>query len=171
MNTNHGRRAGSDALRGRRLHIVDIENLAGCGAPSLDETRRALLDYGLASGRRQGDQVWVCCSSAKTLANLALAMSGGGLACLRGADGAERAIDERLDWARVARQFGFVTIGSGDHYFAPRMALLAAMDVEVTCIAREGSVSAASRLASHRTILLPRVVRSLPATGGFNVVA
>lgn len=171
MNTIYSRWAGGDALRGRRLHIVDIENLAGCGAPSLDEIRRSLLDYGLASGRQQGDQVWVCCSSATTLANLALTMSSGGLACLGGPDGAERAIDHRLDWAWVARQFGFVTIGSGDHYFAPRMALLAAMDVDVTCIARDGSISAANRLASHRTILLPRIVRSVPATEGFDVVA
>lgn len=142
--------------RSRCFHLLDIENLVGRADPSVGEIVTVLADYGIVSGRHAGDHVWICCSSVQTMANLALASSGARFACRLGRDGAELAIDEELDWGWIAERFHRVAVGSGDHFFAPRMAFLASRGVDVTCIARDGSLSAANRLASHRVRLLPK---------------
>lgn len=90
------------------------------------------------------------------MANFAMSSTGEGVACRRGRDGAELAIDDLLDWGWVARRFATVTFGSGDHYFAPRMALLASQGLDVTCVARGDSLSVANRLACHTVRLLPK---------------
>lgn len=143
------------SIQRRCLHLLDIENLVGRPDPTAAEIAAVLVDYSVVSGRRVGDLVWVCCSSAWTMANIAMSSTGEGVACRRGRDGAELAIDDLLDWGWVARRFATVTFGSGDHYFAPRMALLASQGLHVKCIARGDSLSTANRLACHTVRLLP----------------
>lgn len=151
----------------RTLCILDIENLAGCGRPGVQEMTDAIARFDVVSGRREGEMTWVSVSSASVLGNLALmALEGVGITCLVGRDGAERAIDQRLDWAWVAETFTHVVIGSGDAYFAPIMAALAGAGVDVTVIGRWGAISAASRMAAHRWFYLTGIRNPLVGRAG-----
>lgn len=138
----------------RTLHVVDVENLTSRHHPEEREITATLVDYGMVSGRRRGDLMWLCCSSAQVVAEIALVSTDAAVACKSA--GAAEAIDEVLDWGWVARHFQRVTIGSGDRSFAPRMAALAGGGVDVTCVAREGLLSIENRLASHRALVLPK---------------
>lgn len=141
--------------RARSLHIVDPENLVGSGRPSTEDLAYVMAMYGLVSGRRESDQVWFGASSVETLMKLRQVGGSAGLVWQPGPDGAELALDARLDWDHMAKRFSRVVFGSGDHYFAPIMSYLAGQGLEVVCVAREGSISAASRLASCEVRLLP----------------
>lgn len=148
------RNARAKGLGYRTLHVVHVESLAGCRYPQASEIAATLVDYGMVSGRRRGDLMWLCCSSAQVMAEIALVSPDAAVGCKSA--GAAEAIDDLLDWGWAARQFQRVTIGSGDRSFAPRMAVLAGAGLDVTCVAREGLLSIENRLASRRVLLLPK---------------
>jgi len=124
----------------RRLHLVDIENLAGDSLPSLSQVRMAQGLYADCLAFGVMDQVEVA-SSHRTLLNAALGWPHAHYRIRSGPDGADLALLDVLRHENVASRFTHVTIGSGDHLFAEEAAHLAAQGVWVTVVSRRRSLS------------------------------
>jgi hypothetical protein len=143
----------------RRLHLVDIENLAGASRPSLSQVRQALGLYTGCLAFGAMDQVEVA-SSHLTLLNAAL---GWPHACYRvrsGPDGADLALLDVLRHENIAQRFTHVAIGSGDHLFAEQAAHLAAQGVWVTVVSRRRSLSPRLALAAREVIFLDTIAEA-----------
>ena len=124
----------------RRLHLVDIENLAGEPLPSLSQVCEAQGRYADCLTFGAMDQVEVA-SSHLTLLNAALGWPHAHYRVRSGPDGADLALLDVLRHENVARRFTHVAIGSGDHLFTEAAAHLAAQDVWVTVVSRRRSLS------------------------------
>jgi hypothetical protein len=148
------RRAGARRqFPARRLHLVDIENLAGDALPSLSSIREAQSLYADCLTFGALDQVEVA-SSHLTLLNAMLGWPHAHYRVRSGPDGADLALLDVLQHENVANRFTHVTIGSGDHLFAEEAAHLAAQGVWVTVVSRRRSLSARLALAAHEVIFL-----------------
>ena len=137
----------------RRLHLVDIENLAGDSLPSLRQVREA---HGLYADRlafSAMDQVEVA-SSHLTLVNAALGWPHAHYRIRSGPDGADLALLDVLRHENIAKRFTHVAIGSGDHLFAEEAAHLAAQGIWVTVVSRRRSLSRRLALAAREVIFL-----------------
>ena len=147
------RAGGRRRFPARRLHLVDIENLAGNARPTLSQVRQALGLYtaGLAFGAM--DQVEVA-SSHLTLLNAALGWPHARYRVRSGPDGADLALLDVLRHENIADRFTHVAIGSGDHLFAEQAARLAARGVWVTVVSRRRSLSPRLALAAREVIFL-----------------
>lgn len=137
----------------RRLHLVDIENLAGGSLPSLRQVRQALALYADCLAFGAMDQVEVACSHL-TLLNAALGWPHAHYRIRSGPDGADLALLDVLRHENIASRFTQVAIGSGDHLFAEQAARLAAQGVRVTVVSRRRSLSPRLALAAHEVIFL-----------------
>lgn len=137
----------------RRLHLVDIENLAGDSLPSLSQVRQAQGLYTDCLTVGAMDQVEVA-SSHLTLLNAALGWPYAHYRVRSGSDGADLALLDVLQHENVAQRFTHVAIGSGDHLFAEEAAHLAAQGVWVTVVTRRGSLSRQLELAAREVVFL-----------------
>jgi len=137
----------------RRLHLVDIENLAGDQRPSLRQVRQAQRLYAGCLAFGAMDQVEVA-SSHLTLLNAALGWPRAHYRVRSGPDGADLALLEVLRHENVARRFTHIAIGSGDHLFAEQAARLAAQGVWVTVVSRPRSLSPGLARAAREVIYL-----------------
>jgi hypothetical protein len=142
-----------DRFPARRLHLVDIENLAGASLPSLSQVREALGLYAGCLALGAMDQVEVA-SSHLTLLNAALGWPRAHYRVRSGPDGADLALLDVLRHENVASRFTHVAIGSGDHLFAEEAAHLAAQGIWVTVVSRRRSLSRRLALAARQVIYL-----------------
>ena len=147
------RAGGRRRFPARRLHLVDIENLAGDALPSLSQVRQAQGLYADCLAFGAMDQVEVA-SSHLTLLNAALGWPHARYRVRSGPDGADLALLDVLQHENVARRFTHVAIGSGDHLFAEAAAHLAAQGVWVTVVTRQRSLSRRLALAAREVIFL-----------------
>ena len=143
----------------RRLHLVDIENLAGDSLPSLRQVRQAQGLYADCLAFGAMDQVEVA-SSHLTLLNAALGWPHARYQIRSGPDGADLALLDVLRHENVATRFTHVAIGSGDHLFAEEVAHLAAQGVWVTVVSRRRSLSPRLALAAREVIFLDTVAEA-----------
>ncbi len=156
------RRAGARRrFPARRLHLVDIESLAGASLPSLSQVRQAQGLYADCLAFGALDQVEVA-SSHLTLLNAALGWPHARYRVRSGPDGADLELLDVLLCENVAARFTHVVIGSGDGAFACAAATLAAAGVRVTVVSRRPSLSARLALAAHNLIFIDATV---PAPG------
>jgi len=137
----------------RRLHLVDIENLAGDSLPTLSQVREALGLYTDCLAVEDMDQVEVA-SSHLTLLNAALGWPHAHYRVRSGPDGADLALLDVLRHENVTSRFTHVAIGSGDYLFADAAAHLAAHGVWVTVVSRRRSLSPRLAQAARQVILL-----------------
>jgi hypothetical protein len=137
----------------RRLHLIDIENLAGDPLPSISQVREALGLYTDCLAFGAMDQVEVA-SSHLTLLNAALGWPHAHYRVRSGPDGADLALLDVLRHENVAERFTHVAIGSGDRLFADGAAHLAAQGVWVTVVSRRHSLSPQLALAAREVIFL-----------------
>jgi hypothetical protein len=137
----------------RRLHLVDIENLAGDSLPSLGQVREALGLYADCIAVGDMDQFEVA-SSHLTLLNAALGWPHAHYRVRSGPDGADLALLDVLRHDNVANRFTHVAIGSGDHLFAEAAARLAAQGVWVTVVSRRRSLSPRLAQAARQVITM-----------------
>ena len=143
----------------RRLHLVDIENLAGDPRPSISQVCQALGRYTGCLAFGAMDQVEVA-SSHLTLLNAALGWPHAHYRVRSGPDGADLALLDVLRHENVATRFTHVAIGSGDHLFAGEAARLAAQGVWVTVVSRRRSLSRRLALAAREVIFLDTVAEA-----------
>lgn len=137
----------------RRLHLVDIENLAGNPLPSLGQVRKVQGRYGARLALGAMDQIEVACSHL-TLVNAALGWPHAHYRVRSGPDGADLALLDVLWHENIARRFTHVAIGSGDHLFAEEAARLAARGIWVTVVSWRHSLSRRLELAAREVIFL-----------------
>jgi hypothetical protein len=124
----------------RVLHIVDIENLAGTGDPSLDQVCRVQDWYLTKLGFGADDQV-VMASSHRGFLNAALGWPHARYRVRSGQDGADLELLDVLEHENVETRFRHVIIGSGDGGFREVAKSLADLGVWVTVVSRPGSLS------------------------------
>ena len=150
----HPQRTGARSrFPARRLHLVDIENLAGDSLPSLSQVRQAQGLYTDCLTVGAMDQVEVA-SSHLTLVNAALGWPQAHYRVRSGPDGADLALLDILRHENVAQRFTHVAIGSGDHLFAEDATRLAALGVWVTVVSRQRSLSQRLAVAACEVIFL-----------------
>jgi hypothetical protein len=137
----------------RRLHLVDIENLAGDSLPTLSQVRQAQGLYADCLAFGTMDQVEVA-SSHLTLLNAALGWPHAHYRVRSGPDGADLALLDVLRHENVTMRFTHVAIGSGDHLFAEQAAHLAAQGIWVTVVSRRRSLSPRLAVAARDVIYL-----------------
>jgi NYN domain len=154
------RRAGARRwFPARRLHLIDIENLAGEPRPDLTQVRQAQRLYAACLAFGAMDQVEVA-SSHLTLLNAALGWPHAHYRVRSGPDGADLELLDVLRHENVANRFTHVAIGSGDHLFAEAAARLGAQGVWVTVISRRDHLSRRLHMAAREVIFLDAVAKA-----------
>jgi hypothetical protein len=137
----------------RVLHVVDIENLAGTGDPSLDLVSQVQDWYLTTLGFGADDQV-VMASSHHGFLNVALGWPHARYRVRSGRDGADLELLDVLEHENVATRFGHVIIASGDGGFCGVARSLAASGVWVTVVSRPGSLSPGLARAARDVVYL-----------------
>jgi hypothetical protein len=145
----------------RGLHLIDIENLAAAGRPSLEQIRDAQAAYAGQLTAGVLDQV-VVASSHLTLVSAALGWPHARYRIRSGPDGADRELLDVLEHEKVAARFTHVIIGSGDGAFARAAASLAAAGVRVTVVSRRDSLSGRLAFAASEVIYLATAAAACP---------
>lgn len=127
--------------RGRTLHLIDIENLAGGSEATAAEVVEALGSYRSALDVRSGDHV-VIGSGRALLFDAGAAWPGARLLLGRGVNGADRALLEAASpVATVAALYDRVVIGSGDWIFAELVIDLRRSGLAVAVVSRADALA------------------------------
>ena len=169
--TTRHRMAGSGRARlarpgwvrpGRRLHLVDVENLVGSGRPQAPDLAWCERTYRKLAITAPDDLVVVA-----TNPFVVLDVGGAWPSCrLRighGPDGADRVLLRALAEERIHQRFDQVVIASGDGIFVDPVVQLQRQGVQVTVVARPSALSSRLRLAATRCIAFPPTPASDPA--------
>jgi hypothetical protein len=152
-------------MKGRRLVLVDIENVVGGAVLHPRAAAWAKTNVREVVEIRPHDHVVIGTS------HIGLLAAGTGWEHVRyvvgsGSDGADLALLEVFDES-VAERFGDVVLVSGDGIFADAVADLAAASVSVTVVAHTDRLSRRLRLAATEVVHLTRRYESQPvALGG-----
>lgn len=153
VRTKIGRAESSEHMLGRRIVVMDIENVVGGSVERSVIAQLAWSTVAEAIGLESGEQVVIGVGpssllSAGTGCPRARCVMG------RGINGADLALIEVLREERIADRFTEVVIVSGDGAFAEVAAWLGSSGVSVTVVARAGTLSSRLRLAANQIILL-----------------
>ncbi len=148
--------------RKRSLHIVDIENLVGDTHQAGDryDFEHALASYAAAATMRPQDQVLLGCHPGLIFTAQKILGSRGRIFTGAGADGADLALLRASDAQFIANRYHLVTIGSGDHIFAPLATELRELGIKLTVVARSRRLSGELADAADQVIYLDPVVSS-----------
>lgn len=134
----------------RKIHLIDIENLAGCPRPSLAAVRACAHRYRTLTNASARDHTVVACNH-----GAALEVAFGWPTRLlqrSGPDGADQALLDVLTYEGVADRFTEVVIGSGDGIFADAAAQLGAAGVIVSVVSHRRSLSKRLALAARDVV-------------------
>jgi hypothetical protein len=139
---------------GRRLVVVDVENIAG--GPCKTEAAVAWVRQRLAQvGALASDDMVTVAVDECGLAAVAWAWEGARPVYGHGRDGADNALLEVLA-DRIPQRYGAVVLASGDGIFTEAVSALVAHGVDVTVVAHEISLSNRLRAAASRCVLLSK---------------
>lgn len=138
------------ALRGRRLVVVDIENVVGGAVMAPQQAANARAAVARAASLTAGEQVVIGTSHIGVLA-AGLGWRGTRIVARSGIDGADLALMEVLLEERVEARFDEVVLVSGDGIFTEAVAALGAAGVDVTVVAGRDRCSKRLRMAAGRT--------------------
>jgi hypothetical protein len=138
--------------RGRRLVLVDIENMVG-GACTTGSAARQARDAVAATGQIGVTDHVVIGTSHIGLISVGTNWDRARYVVRSGRDGADLALLEVIA-ENVATRFESVVLASGDKIFASAVADLAAAGVATTVIGRRGHIARALHQAAARVIYL-----------------
>lgn len=152
--TGHGCPFGRDVQRGKRLHLLDLDNLHGSGNPRLRRIDRVRRDFDRL-GFQAGDLVYGACmheparwnsEHKQRVARICKVWPKGTVRPVAGRNGADRALVgkalEYVDHGRIT-WFDDVVIASGDHLFKVAADRIRRVGVTVHLVVRnENSLSA-----------------------------
>lgn len=141
---------------GRKLHLVDIENLCGGSHVDCGLVPTKMDEYGEVVEVAAVDHMIVACSPqlvipAKTCRGGARVLIG------RGVDGADEALLGAVTVADVAQRYDEVVIASGDHIFRRLAILLRLSGVSVTVVSRESALAAGLAEVAMRVVYMPEL--------------
>jgi hypothetical protein len=142
------------ALRGRRLVVVDIENMVRGACPTPGQVSWARKTLGSVAALRAEDHVVLGVSHCGFL-TVGCGWSHARHVVRSGPDGADLALVEVLD-ERVDERFQSVVIVSGDGIFSDSAAALASKGLDVTIVAHRDGLAARLRLAATHVLYLPQ---------------
>ena len=146
-------RPSRPADRPRALHLIDVENLSGCSAPTTGDLHYVLRCYLQQVGIRPGDSS-LAATDVVLAGRAAFVYAAAGVRfCVgMGASGADRALLQTLDIGWLATRFGALIIASGDGIFTEAATSAAAAGVDVWQVSGRGRTSGRLRAAAHRRI-------------------
>ncbi|WP_216695299.1 NYN domain-containing protein [Dietzia psychralcaliphila] len=157
--TNH-HKMRPPSLRGRRLILIDIENISGGAIRTLAEARWAqrMLDSTLRL--RHQEQVIVGVSKAGAI-HTGPVWSSARIVVGTGVDGADHALLDVLNNENIADRFDEVILVSGDGIFTDTVATLGGHGVEVTVVAHRTSLAKKLQMAASQTVTFtPRQINT-----------
>lgn len=141
-------------LRGRRLVVVDIQNVLGGAVMAVEEAAQAYRSVQEAAGLREGEQVVIAASHIDAMA-AGLGWPGQPRLLVRsGKDGADLALLDVLTTERVEERFDEVVLVSGDGILTDAVAALGRAGVAVTVVAHSDGCSKRLRMAASHTVFL-----------------
>lgn len=138
--------------RGRRLHLIDVENLVTCPRPAASEVSACRRRYAELVKPACGDLCVVACNHGAG-AEVGFSWPGARHLWRSGPDGADLALLEVLTGESVSDRFEAVVVASGDGRFADPVAWLARCGVRATVVANRGSLSRRLELAATAVVL------------------
>lgn len=138
---------------GRTLHLADIENLMGGPLTGLDRLSAVRAQHERLTPPSHGDHVISACNP-RLLVDVSLRWLRSRWLTHHGKDGADQALLEALDADDLAARYSRVVIGSGDHAFTDLAEQLRQRGVEVSVVARPGTLHRALGRAAHVHFLL-----------------
>jgi hypothetical protein len=141
----------------RRIHLVDIENLAGCPRPTITHARACREAYYERADVQPGDLVIVACNHGALLA-VGLAWPGASLRLRSGCDGADLALLEVIANEAIDDRFVRIVVGSGDGCFADAVARLGGLGLDVTVISNLRGLSRRLELAARHVVLFDAIL-------------
>lgn len=141
------------ARRGRRLVVVDIENVTGGAVRTALQAAQAHRAIEAASPLSGDEQVIIGTSHVGVLA-CGIGWRGTRIVVRSGVDGADLALLEVLTTERVEDRFDSVVLVSGDGIFTAAVAALEAQGVDVTVVAHTNGCAKRLLLAASRTVFL-----------------
>lgn len=134
----------------RRLHLIDIENLAGSACPD-DAMCKAVSQayFGLRVVGEFDLVVVGCCH--RLLSTAAYGFNGARFVVASGRDGADRALLSVCDEAGgIGHRFDGIVIGSGDHIFTDLALNARRSSLGVEVVSRYGHISTVLRSLADR---------------------
>lgn len=139
------------SLRGRRLILIDIENISGGAIRTLAEARwvQRMLDSTL--GSRHQEQVIIGVSKAGAI-HAGPVWTSARMVVGTGVDGADHALLDVLKNENIADRFDEVVLVSGDGIFTETVATLGGHDVKVTVVAHRASLAKRLQMAASQTV-------------------
>lgn len=148
------------AMTGRRLIVVDIENVVGGAVRDGGSARIARREIETAVGVRNTDQVVIGASHISAL-ECGLAWPTARLLMRSGPDGADLCLLEVLMSENIGDRFDEVVLVSGDGIFTGTVALLGASGVRVTVVSWSRALSRELRMAAMDVVCLSESTREL----------
>ena len=137
---------------GRRLHLIDADNLAGSGYPTVAEVRAVHDAYRAALAPGPLDHTIIACSHMSGV-SVGLEWPGTQLLWRSGPDGADLALLEALDRiGDVSRRFAGVVLASGDGIFSHSIRSLRRLDMPVIVVWGRGALSRELERAAPETL-------------------
>lgn len=144
------------ALRGRRLVIVDIENVVGGAVLTTEQAVGAHLSIQEVAALNGSEQV-VIGTSHVGLVSTGIGWRGPRLVVRSGENGADLALLDVLTEERIEERFDEVVLVSGDGIFTEAVAALGAAGVDVMVVAPLGHCSKRLRVAARHSVLFDRL--------------
>lgn len=154
--TNLSQRPGARVqalVPGRKVHLIDIENLCGLQHPSRTQVAFARQRYRESVKVNEGDIVIVA-SAYGNLMSAALGWPGARYLGRNGKDGADICLARVIVEEGLSERFDSVVMASGDGGLAPFVAHLAARGLDTTVVSHRKPLSRRMRFAAHRCIVL-----------------
>lgn len=137
---------------GRRLHLIDADNLAGSGYPTVAEVRQVHAAYRTAVAPGPLDHTIIACSHMAGV-SVGLEWPGAQLLWRSGPDGADLALLDSIERiGDVSRRFAGVVLGSGDGIFAPVVRSIRGTGLPVNVAWGRGSLSRRLEHAASQTL-------------------
>ena len=133
--------------RGRTLHLIDVENLAGTPYMTADDAGWVMQRYRLEVAPLTGDLAVVACNPGAAF-QVKPAWPDALFRVRAGEDGADRALLAELHNGDIARRFARVVIASGDHIFSAAAWALRSAGVVIAVAVGRGALSGDLRRAA-----------------------
>lgn len=146
---------------GRRLHLVDVENLVGGGHVTRNEVERCSDAYERLDVVQPGDLVVVGCNPHEALAVGLGWRRPHRIVMAHGPDGADEALLRVIEAEEVHARFTELLVASGDGIFADAVRWLRGLGMRVTIVAPPTAVARRLSFASDWALLpFPQLDRS-----------
>ena len=129
---------------GRKLHLVDVENLCGTGALSESMVMEAREMY-LRQVSVGADDLVVVASGRFNQESVMFGWQGARKVVRGGIDGADLALCDEIECSSYCENFSEVVVASGDHIFAEHIAVLTGKGLKVTVYSQERALAGVLR--------------------------